>query len=745
VALVGSISGSNSTIGVSGSVIFADRPAGTYPTFPGADVSFFVSGTIGGKNGTSRNVAVFGGDAAISGSLTVGTGSILITSNDIQIGSTGHLQIGSSTNRIALAGSDLKFFDGNNVSGVTLSSLVGGGGGGGDTFFSSTTDGSIFTTGSAAFRGAESIDSPADKGTDVFFFVSGSTANGSGVALFSGNIRSSGSLTLDGDVAVNGGDITTSASTFNLVNTVTTLNVGTGATTVNIGQASNAINVAGNLDVNGTSDLAGTVTLSGNSQAVTHTGTGDLTISSTTGQVLVENTVFNGNNVTIPGNLTVRGTTVSVDTTNLKVFDPLILVGSGSSGPSAKGAIAFASGSATTAQALLIGPAGGSDVMAVARQDVQDGALAQASISFTDLVPLRASQFQVGGSSAFVTSSNGSEITVKGASTATVLANNGALTLSGTTVNGVTVAFGGVSYAEMRDNGTGNLRFGTFAGEMTVSGSIVNLDAGTSGFRFKQNSSAQQFLNVFAPGSTVAQIGAFGTNRGLTLATAGGTGDVLTLSGSSAAFNNGNNGVQFQKNSTQYMSIFNPTGLTAQISAGTATNSNLKLATNGGTTDTVELSSSIQAFNHTGGSGVQYKKDNVQYLGIKYPSAGNASIASTIGNDTFTINSTAGAGSTDKLILSGSTLEVVGTTVSFKVDNTAVANVKTDNGLTGLFPNADATYYLGSPSLRWAHIYTGDLHLRNDRGNWTIIEEAEYLTITNNLNGKRYKFVLEEL
>jgi hypothetical protein len=42
-------------------------------------------------------------------------------------------------------------------------------------------------------------------------------------------------------------------------------------------------------------------------------------------------------------------------------------------------------------------------------------------------------------------------------------------------------------------------------------------------------------------------------------------------------------------------------------------------------------------------------------------------------------------------------------------------------------------------------MYTGDLHLRNDRGNWTIIEEADYLSITNNKNGKRYKFVLQEI
>ena len=702
---------------------------------------------------------------ALVGSLSGSNGIVAITSS-LEPGSNNLYYIGTSSNKFsnivstALSGALTQLSDGTSFiaagANITVSSAsngqitissTGGGGGSVPSYFSSTTAGSIFTTGSAAFVGAEAgIDAPSDKGTDVAFYVSGSTSPGTGVSLFGGNIRSSGSLTLDGDAAVNGGDITTSAATFNLVNTVTTLNIGTGATTVNIGQASQAINVAGNLDVNGTTDLAGTVTLSGNSQNVTHSGTGNLTISSTTGNVLVEGSTFSGNDVTIPGNLTVRGTTVSIDTTNLKVYDPLVLVGSGSTGPSAKGAIAFASGSSTTDQALIIGPAGGSNVMAVARQDVQDGQLNQAAISFASLVPFRASEFQIGGSTALVTSADTSEITVKGNTTATLLANNGALILSGTTAGGATVAFGGVNYAEMRDNGTGNLRFGTFSGEMTVSGSIINLDAGTSGFRFKQNSNAQQFLNVFAPGSTVAQIGAFGTNRGLTLATAGGTGDVLTLSGSSAAFNNGNNGVQFQKNSTQYLSIFNPVGSTAQITAGNATNSTLKLSTNGGTTDTIALSGSNITLNHPVGSfGLQFQKDSVQYLGIKYPSAGNVSIASAIGNDVFTINTTAGAGSTDKLILSGSTVELNGSTVNFQKDGTTFAFVGTDSGYSGLLPNADITYNLGSPTKRWANIYTGDLHLRNDRGNYTIVEEPDYLTIRNNRTGKLYKFLVEEI
>jgi hypothetical protein len=60
-----------------------------------------------------------------------------------------------------------------------------------------------------------------------------------------------------------------------------------------------------------------------------------------------------------------------------------------------------------------------------------------------------------------------------------------------------------------------------------------------------------------------------------------------------------------------------------------------------------------------------------------------------------------------------------------------------------LYPGADNTYDLGSNDYRWANIYTGDLHLQNERGDWTVIEEEDFLTLRNNKNGKRYKLLME--
>jgi hypothetical protein len=60
-------------------------------------------------------------------------------------------------------------------------------------------------------------------------------------------------------------------------------------------------------------------------------------------------------------------------------------------------------------------------------------------------------------------------------------------------------------------------------------------------------------------------------------------------------------------------------------------------------------------------------------------------------------------------------------------------------------PGANASYDLGSSSLRWRNVYTSDLHLSNGIGNYTIVEGEEDLFLYNNKNGKTYKFALIEV
>lgn len=86
-------------------------------------------------------------------------------------------------------------------------------------------------------------------------------------------------------------------------------------------------------------------------------------------------------------------------------------------------------------------------------------------------------------------------------------------------------------------------------------------------------------------------------------------------------------------------------------------------------------------------------------------------------------------------VIANSTLNVSGT-LSASMGITASNHI---------VPEHDAAYNLGEDAKRWANIYTADLHMKNDRGDWTIIEEEDYLSIRNNKNGKLYKFVLEEI
>lgn len=67
-----------------------------------------------------------------------------------------------------------------------------------------------------------------------------------------------------------------------------------------------------------------------------------------------------------------------------------------------------------------------------------------------------------------------------------------------------------------------------------------------------------------------------------------------------------------------------------------------------------------------------------------------------------------------------------------------------------LLPDADSTRDLGSNSIRWQavyadDVYTGDLHLKNDKGDWTMIEAEDYLTLRNNKTGKTFRLLMEEM
>lgn len=169
---------------------------------------------------------------------------------------------------------------------------------------------------------------------------------------------------------------------------------------------------------------------------------------------------------------------------------------------------------------------------------------------------------------------------------------------------------------------------------------------------------------------------------------------------------------------------------------------------------------------HAEGWGTKAEGQASHTAGYFTTSSGDYSSAfgnSTIASGTYSF--TAGIGT----IASGSGQIVIGS-YNLRGDTTSIFAVGNGSGdtdvnrsnllvakqtsleLTGSFnikgsitPDADFTYNLGTASKRWQNVYTGDLHLRNERGDWTIVEEEEYLCVVNNKTGKKYKMMLEPI
>ena len=156
-------------------------------------------------------------------------------------------------------------------------------------------------------------------------------------------VSNTDTLTLTGDIAVNGGDVTTTATTFNLINgTATNVNFAGAATDLVIGAVTGITTVRNNLVVDGDIKVGGNdIQASDGNTNITLTSNtlteikGDLQITgndikSSTGAVaitLAANDVTVADDLTVGGNLYVNGSTTQVNTTTLNVKDALIDLG----------------------------------------------------------------------------------------------------------------------------------------------------------------------------------------------------------------------------------------------------------------------------------------------------------------------------------------------------------------------------------------------------------------------------------
>jgi hypothetical protein len=495
------------------------------------------------------------------------------------------------------------------------------------------------------------------------------------------------------------------------------LNLATGATgsttTVNVGSSSGANN---SITLGGGSGTT-TVTLGGGAgnntiNIGTTAGTSTVSIGGLTGT-----TTFNGNvaaskNVTITGDLTVNGTMTTVNTTNLEVKDNVIGLGF------ASGTIAQTAGD----RGWIGGQAGTNNVMSKWDNASSEFAFATTTSSAT-------------GSFGIAAYSNLHAANIQGSIISASLGFSGSLTKL---LDGTSAFIGGSGISVTTASN----------GAVTISTSNSSADSAASYLVLSTTSSLSNER------AFVAGTGLFGSDGGANSNYTLSVNDhiVATISGSTfdgvVKFNAGLSGSHTKlADGTSYLIAGTNVSITSQ-SNGAVTISSTATAGAAGSTGYVQYNTAgafdaDPDFTFTAASNL-LSVPNAAITAITSSTiigAGGTMNLFNASGDTGVVN--IGANSAAAVNIGGvmTNVNVGPTTGDITLDGTGGGRIFVKGA--SLVPYADVSLNLGSPSLRWANVYTGDLHLKNDRGDYTLIEEEDFLSIRFNKTGKRYKFVLE--
>ena len=156
-------------------------------------------------------------------------------------------------------------------------------------------------------------------------------------------------------------------------------------------------------------------------------------------------------------------------------------------------------------------------------------------------------------------------------------------------------------------------------------------------------------------------------------------------------------------------------------------------------------SENINILNYGGSVNITAEEDaaNAIYLRANKGTSETIKIHSDQGTGTDSIHLLSDAGG----ITLQSGLDIIlnadGGDVHYQFGGGTTLSIDGDNSV--IYPSTDKAWDLGKSDARWQNIYTGDLHLANDRGSYTLVEEEHMLTIRNNKNGRWYRLMMEEI
>jgi len=345
--------------------------------------------------------------------------------------------------------------------------------------------GSVKVTGLNRTRLTVPIATASTTTTDGALVVTGGVGIG-------GTVNIGTNLNVTGDVAVNGGDLTTTQTTFNLLNaTATTVNFAGAATTLEIGAATGTTNINNNLDVDGDVNIdGGDLTVSGltfnlantNATTVNFAGaaTAALNIGASTGITTVKN------NLQVDADLDVRGGDITTNQTTFNLLNTTattLNVG----GAATTIGIGASTGTITLGNPTLTGTTLATFDMNGASPSIVTSSTATASVFNTNAltgnlfgaataVTIGATTGTLNLRNATITAANATALNLNGANPGIVTTSTGIGSATGTTtiknnlqVDGTTLFTGGVTQ-------NGNL---TVTGNLTVNGTTTTINSNT--------------------------------------------------------------------------------------------------------------------------------------------------------------------------------------------------------------------------------------------------------------------------